>query len=297
MKLTAEITEKLCSIQTEEGFQDNKFIVFAFALWNGATVCQSLINSINLSTEELHTYLEALRVNGLMSDADERAIKKIDKLKTVKRTTYLIEAEEILSHLSSITKKDFSPTNPRLKRIQTLCKEGYGIKDFKAVNLYFAMKWTSPDMKNYVRPETLYNTKFVSRLEEARGFFESFNVKANEISKLCDRFHKLIERETYSKDKLLVDVSQRELCKELPMNLQQTMIHWLNKYGLEDVILVIEETVKSWSEHEVYKNYISITKILDEKFPDRLKVIKRKVNTPNVKAGQNKVAEWAKGGN
>ena len=107
MKLTDEITEKLCLIQTEEGFQDNKFIVFAFALWNGATVCQSLINSINLSTEELHTYLEALIVNGLMSDADERAIKKIDKLKTVKRTTYLIEAEEILSHLSSITKRDF----------------------------------------------------------------------------------------------------------------------------------------------------------------------------------------------
>ena len=69
-----------------------------------------------------------------------------------------------MSHLSSITKKDFSPTNPRLKRIQTLCKDGYGIKDFKAVNLYFSMKWTSPDMKNYVRPETLYNTKFVSRL-------------------------------------------------------------------------------------------------------------------------------------
>jgi len=75
--------------------------------------------------------------------------------------------DEIISYLNYATGREFRATT---KSYQTLIKsrisEGFKIDDFKKVIDIKAKKWLNTNQEDYLRPETLFSTKFQGYLNE-----------------------------------------------------------------------------------------------------------------------------------
>lgn len=304
MKINGEITNKLIKLQKENKdnsnyFHDNKFLIFSLGLLGGtSTIMSNIFEELSYKTDEIQEYVKILKENNLFDSTDEKILSRIGKSKET-RNNLNEELEEIINHLNTLTNRNLKINSAREKRIKALFNSGkYNVRDFKAVNLYFTKLWGNDSkMKQYITPETLYNNKFDSRLEQAREFFNNFNKHQKEIHKLCGKFHKLVEVEIYPQYKLLAsDIREKDLCKELPLQLQSTIVHWLDlNYDIETIINTIEITIESWSKNPIYKNHISISKILDSKFPERVLVVQKKLSkekTFTLKDSQASVNNW-----
>lgn len=79
------------------------------------------------------------------------------------------------------SKIPFKKTHSNLKEIEARIKEKFTMDDFKMVTDYKISEWKdNPKMKKYIRPVTLYGTKFNQYLVEA-------NESLNETKKV-DKF-------------------------------------------------------------------------------------------------------------
>ena len=76
--------------------------------------------------------------------------------------------EEIVNYLNLKTGKNFShKTKNTVSNIKARFSEGRTIDDFKKVIDIKSNKWlTDPKMRDYLRPDTLFGTKFESYLNE-----------------------------------------------------------------------------------------------------------------------------------
>lgn len=75
--------------------------------------------------------------------------------------------EQILDYLNQQTKKHFKKTSSKTKTlINARLNEGYKLEDFKKVIDNKTKDWLKTDMNKYLRPETLFGTKFESYLNE-----------------------------------------------------------------------------------------------------------------------------------
>ena len=99
------------------------------------------------------------KAKGVKVDPAEGKEKKVD-LEDV------LPVKEIIEYLNAKSGKKFSHTSRATKRhIAARWKEGFGIEEFKRVIEYQCAKWTGdPKMEEYLRPETLFGTKFESYL-------------------------------------------------------------------------------------------------------------------------------------
>jgi uncharacterized phage protein (TIGR02220 family) len=71
----------------------------------------------------------------------------------------------IVEHLNQKTDQHYKPTTPKTKKlIETRLKEGFSESDFITVIDKMAVEWGRGDMAKYLRPETLFGTKFESYL-------------------------------------------------------------------------------------------------------------------------------------
>ena len=77
--------------------------------------------------------------------------------------------EEIINYLNSATGKNFKATTDKTKKcIHARLNEGFTVDDFKTVIDIKSKKWLKDDkMRGYLRPETLFGTKFESYLNES----------------------------------------------------------------------------------------------------------------------------------
>lgn len=76
-------------------------------------------------------------------------------------------AEDIVSHLNSVTGSSYrSTTSKTRKLIAARLAEGFTVDDFKAVITKKAKEWQDTDMAQYLRPETLFGTKFEGYLNQ-----------------------------------------------------------------------------------------------------------------------------------
>ena len=76
-------------------------------------------------------------------------------------------AEDIVSHLNSVTGSSYrSTTSKTRKLIAARLAEGFAVDDFKTVVNKKAKEWTGTDMAQYLRPETLFGTKFEGYLNQ-----------------------------------------------------------------------------------------------------------------------------------
>ena len=85
---------------------------------------------------------------------------------TVTNTTSNTEViKEIIDYLNSKSNKSFRSNNKEtIKHINARLKEGYTINDFKKVIDIKTTEWLNTNMDQYLRPQTLFNSKFESYL-------------------------------------------------------------------------------------------------------------------------------------
>lgn len=72
---------------------------------------------------------------------------------------------EIIDHLNLRTGQNYKYTTSKtISFINARLKEGFNVDDFKTVIDKMCMEWMNTDMQKYLRPETLFGTKFESYL-------------------------------------------------------------------------------------------------------------------------------------
>lgn len=109
------------------------------------------------------------------SECNEEGIALIEKS---------IIINEIIETLNSVCKTAFKANRQStVKHIQARLKECFSIDDFRHVICYKNEEWSSnPEMSQYLRPDTLFGTKFESYLQAAKK-------TGNEQQKTTKRLH------------------------------------------------------------------------------------------------------------
>ena len=82
---------------------------------------------------------------------------------------YEHECKLVISVLNEITGRDFKNTESNHAHIRARLSEGHSIADFTGVIKHMHKKWGSSDkFKQFLRPQTLFGTKFESYLQDAK---------------------------------------------------------------------------------------------------------------------------------
>ena len=84
--------------------------------------------------------------------------------------------ELIINHLNDVCKTEYKHTTKKTATlIKVRLKDGFTLEDFKRVHITKYAEWYGVDMQKYLRPETLYGTKFESYLNQAPTDYEKLN--------------------------------------------------------------------------------------------------------------------------
>jgi len=306
MKLNAPTLLKIEDIQKksisknfelEYAFKENRFLLFSFAVFNGVfSTLKVLMENLKINKKEAYIYLDTLLKEDLINEKTYTSIANSLETtinNTKKQKNYSEEIEEILNNFNKITGKRVKGSKNVKAYIIKHLKNGFKPKDFKQVNIYYSKLWDNPTMKKYIKPSTLYNNKFPDRVEQAKEYFNEIEKYKEDIKKICLKFKKLIFLEFKTESKFYTP-NQEDICENIPFSLKEKIAFWRNKYSTEEIINVIELTISSWSKKPSLAKHISLSKILDNKFEERLIVVKRileKNNQFKNKAIQD-VNEW-----
>lgn len=107
---------------------------------------------------------------------------------TFNNTKEYIPFDEVVSYLNQKTNSSYRSTS---KKTQTLIRarwnEGFRLEDFKTVIDKKSAEWLNDNkMNQYLRPETLFGTKFESYLNQKGGGQNRANQNAAEVSESYD---------------------------------------------------------------------------------------------------------------
>lgn len=103
---------------------------------------------------------------------------------------YIVEdnsvVKDIIDYLNLRTGQHYKHSTPKTRTlINARIKEGFTLDDFKIVIDKMCVEWINTDMKKYLRPETLFGTKFESYLNrEVKQTTRNINLSSEEIDKL-----------------------------------------------------------------------------------------------------------------
>ena len=100
--------------------------------------------------------------------ASQQQIKKEKKVKKVKEYIYSREIEEIVGYLNHRCGTNYRPTTKETRRLITArLNENYKVEDFYKVIDVKADEWENhPKMRDFLRPQTLFGSKFESYLNQ-----------------------------------------------------------------------------------------------------------------------------------
>ena len=95
--------------------------------------------------------------------------------KTTLSSTFKKDVETIVSYLNKRTNSEYKPSSKTTQKlIRARMNEGFTVDDFRTVIDNKVAEWGKPprsgekDMRKYLRPETLFGTKFESYLNEKK---------------------------------------------------------------------------------------------------------------------------------
>jgi len=295
MKINGPIIKEIISLQNKEKIFNNKLLLFGLALEKGnATLIKVLKEDLNISQEEIISYLKLFEEKEWSTKKDLDLIKKMEKIKIIDIENFQHEIEEVIAHLNAITNSRKKVTESRKKIVQQWLRKGYTLEQFKMVNLFFNHLWEKdPQMSQYIRPETLYNTKFPIRVEEAENAFIDIKKYKKEIKEICEYYDYIFDQ-IINKNKNLEfsQLGQINMCSYIPFDIQKRITFWLKKeISIKDILFTIKKTIDNWSKKEELIPYISLLKILDAKFLDRLKIAKS-IEVKKQKTGTNALENW-----
>lgn len=276
MKVDSNGIREILGLQDLKNIQDNKLLVFAFAFQVGNAAAIKLLQEVlEVSDEDLQAFFRFFNEKELTQKKDVELYSKLDKAKTSPaKQTYKDEAITVIEHLNSLIGAKFQATSKKIMLIENWFNKGYSLNDLMLVNTFFAHRWgNNPEMQNYVRVETLFNTKFPERLEDSIQNFKTISAFTDEIRAITSFYAK-----TYAKYVIGSEISNSDKAYEhAKFETQKTLAFWLNKgISAENICKVIESSVSSWAQNPALLPHISLDKILDGKFEDRLGVVLRK---------------------
>lgn len=77
------------------------------------------------------------------------------------------QVAEVIAYLNETAGTHYKPTTPKTRTlIAARIREGFTVDDFKAVIAKKCSEWRGTDMEKYLRPETLFGTKFEGYLNQ-----------------------------------------------------------------------------------------------------------------------------------
>jgi len=231
---------------------------------------KNYVEKRNIKNVEL--YKEYKKVSELIANGGE---VKEEELKS----HFTKEAEEIIDHLGSLVNIKFRHTKKRIAIIESKLLQDFTVEQCKLLNLYFFEEWhNNVDMKQHLTIETLYNEKFITRIEISQKAFVDI-IKYNEtIKKICSFF-----AITYSKILQNIDISSKieadgnDILKLVSIKTQRAIAIWAERgISEQDIMDTIYYCILEWSKRKELITKISLTKILDSKFLERLEICTRK---------------------
>ena len=93
--------------------------------------------------------------------------KKILQNKTIQNKYIYTQVKEIIAYLNEKAGTNYKPTTKKtISLIKARFNEGFNIDDFKTVIDKKISSWTGTEWEKFIRPETLFGTKFESYLNE-----------------------------------------------------------------------------------------------------------------------------------
>ncbi len=149
-----------------------------------------------------------------------------------KQETEQIPYQEIIEYLNEKTEKNYKLTTSKTRElIKARWNEGFTLEDFKKVIDNETLKWKNTEMETYLRPVTLFGTKFESYLNEDPDIIlkmkkkekqkEEFNIQEfferleiDYIIELTGNEYNAEKRFNEYAEKYGVDKDQRTLFKE-----------------------------------------------------------------------------------
>ena len=118
-------------------------------------------------------------IQRVFADAPEDAkYRQFEKMAEKKRTASPEECERILAYLNGRLKTRYTLTTATQTKINARFAEGHTVEDFITVIDTKAAEWLGSDAAKYLRPETLFGSKFEGYLNQkaverkASGFTE-----------------------------------------------------------------------------------------------------------------------------
>ena len=153
-----------------------------------------------LRKERNKRYYEKKQITSLDNKATSKTLKdstdktrqdktRIDKKKNNNNIPY----EEIIDDLNCIVDSNYKyNTHSTKEKIQARFNEGFVTEDFKKVNKIKAEQWLEDkNMRGYLRPLTLYGTKFESYLQEYKSKYK----EEKENYGMCEAEKKFFEKQ------------------------------------------------------------------------------------------------------
>jgi len=125
--------------------------------------------TIDDTTEKQQTlHQKNIRTYSNKKDKKDKNVKKGKK-----RNMYIPENgvpyQEIIQDLNQKASLNYKSTTPKTRAlIKARFKEGFTLDDFISVHTNQTDEWIGTDMAKYLRPETLYGTKFESYLNQPK---------------------------------------------------------------------------------------------------------------------------------
>lgn len=122
------------------------------------------LNLINVSNNSINVSNNSINVNKKPINAPQ------SKLNKSKLNNIINIVEQVVSYLNEKSEKSYKSTTKKTQDfIKARINEGFTLDDFKKVIDIKTEKWKSdPKMNEYLRPETLFGTKFESYLNEKK---------------------------------------------------------------------------------------------------------------------------------
>ena len=125
-----------------------------------------------------------------------------DEAEKKENDTYLAEIKEIVSYLNHATGQRYRESSPKTtKLIRARMREGFTVDDFKTVIDKKVGAWINDkQMQKFLRPETLFGTKFEGYLNELETYKFKGNGNKKSSENSFDRIRRMAEEGAFEAD-------------------------------------------------------------------------------------------------
>jgi uncharacterized phage protein (TIGR02220 family) len=164
----------------------------------GAEIKNRIIRLANLLTDDYQNCYSTISENA--KDNNISSINNIRKNNNISNDILLQESREIIDYLNQKTGKHYQlRSTSTVGLIKTRLKEGFTKDDFKKVIDNKVATWGDNEMEKFLRPSTLFGSKFEGYLNEKNIQQPKKKTHAEEVEEMRERFRKLEEEENETK--------------------------------------------------------------------------------------------------